>query len=88
MTLVGRKSSLAPATNTESYFFRGQRRDDVETATKTQLVAGIRARRVVKTPVPVLIPPPGPMGGEGRTVTPPVTTLYVVSGYVDPDYDE
>ena len=88
MSLTGRKSSLAPPATTDSYFTRGQRRDDVETATKTQLVAGIRARRVIKTPVPVLIPPPGPTGGSRPTVTPPVTTLYVVSGYVDPDYVE
>ena len=86
MSIVNRKSSLGPAPNVESYFTRGQRRDDVETATKTQLVAGIRARRVIKTPVPVLIPPPGRMGGDRQAAL--VTTLYVVSGYVDPDYVE
>lgn len=88
MSLTGRKSSLAPPTTTDSYFTRGQFRDDVDTATNTQLVAAVRARRVVKRPVPVLQPVHGPIGGDSIPVTPPVTTLYVVSGYVDPDYVE
>jgi len=88
MSLTGRKSSLAPPATTDTYFSRGQFRDNVETATNTQLVAAVRARRVVKRPVPVLQPVHGPMGGDARSITPPVTTLYVVSGYVDPDYVE
>jgi len=88
MSLTGRKSSLSPPATTDTYFSRGQYRDNVETATNTQLVAAVRSRRVVKKSVPVLQPVHGPIGGYAGTITPPVTTLYVVSGYVDPDYVE
>jgi len=88
MSLTGRKSSLAPPATTDTYFSRGQFRDNVETATNTQLVAAVRARRVVKRAVPVLQPVHGPIGGAAPALAPPVVTSYVVSGYVDPDYVE
>jgi hypothetical protein len=88
MSLTGRKSSLAPPATTDTYFSRGQQRDDVDTATNTQLVAAVRSRRVIKRPVPVLQPRPGKLGPVIKTSEVPVTTLYVVSGYVDPDYVE
>jgi len=86
MSLTGRKSALAPPASINTYFTRGQVRDNVDTAINTQLVAAVRSRHIIKTPVPVLQPPPGRMGGDARSAV--VTTLYVVSGYVDPDYVE
>ncbi len=86
MSLANRRSGLGLKTDTAEYFTRGTRRDSVATATRTQLVAAIRSYRVVERPAPVLLPPPGRMGGE--PLAPAVTTLYVVSGYVDPDYVE
>jgi hypothetical protein len=86
MSLANRRSGLGLKTDATEYFSRGNRKDSVATATRTQLVAAIRSYRIIERPVPVLLPPPGRMGGE--PLAPAVTTLYVVAGYVDPDYVE